>query len=141
VPWLYLAVKLSGAAYLVWLGIGIFRGAGRSSELPVIEPKSARRAFADSLLIEVLNPKTAIFFVAFLPQFVDPAAGLPVAAQFAILGTIANAMFSLADIACVLLADLVVSRLRGSGRAGRLVRRLSGGLMIGLGLRLALEPA
>ena len=78
VPPLFMAMKLAGAAYLVWLGLSLFRyrdpvGASR----PEFAPASATRAFAQSVAVEVLNPKTAIFFLAFLPQFVDVSAGLP----------------------------------------------------------------
>jgi threonine/homoserine/homoserine lactone efflux protein len=140
VPPLYFAVKLVGAAYLVWLGISLFRRRGEEDgAMPVIGPKSGRRAFFESVTVEVLNPKTAVFFLAFLPQFVDPAAALPVWAQFLILGTIVNLMFSSADIVCVALAGAVVSRLKRSGRAQRMVRRAGGALLVGLGLHLVLQ--
>jgi threonine/homoserine/homoserine lactone efflux protein len=78
VPMLYLAVKLAGAAYLVWLGISLFRAkAAGDAELPEITHKSGRRAFFESITVEVLNPKTAIFFLAFLPQFIDASAAFP----------------------------------------------------------------
>lgn len=80
VPTLYLVVKLAGAAYLIYLGFKMFRAArsaGTVSEtLPA--PKAGGRAFVESMLVEVLNPKTAIFFLAFLPQFIDAAASFPV---------------------------------------------------------------
>ncbi|WP_315919237.1 LysE family translocator [Mesorhizobium sp. SP-1A] len=140
VPPLYFAVKLVGAAYLVWLGISLFRRRGEEDgAMPVIGPKSGRRAFFESVTVEVLNPKTAVFFLAFLPQFVDPAAALPVWAQFLILGTIVNLMFSSADIVCVALAGAVVSRLKRSGRAQRMARRAGGALLVGLGLHLVLQ--
>src|SRR6476660_4874777 len=73
VPELYLALKLVGAAYLVWLGIGMLRNRGDGGEPQPAAWKSPGRAFVESMLVEILNPKAAIFFVAFLPQFVDPA--------------------------------------------------------------------
>lgn len=141
VPALYLAVKLAGAAYLVWLGISLFRGTGGSSAgLPHDLPrKSGRRAFAESVAVEVLNPKTAIFFLAFLPQFVDPAAALPVWAQLLILGTVVNLTFSLADIVCVLIAGRLVEAMRHSSRAQRMAQRLGGGVLVGLGVQMALQ--
>ncbi|MBW6421196.1 LysE family translocator [Rhizobium sp. XQZ8] len=140
VPMLYLIVKLLGAAYLVWLGISLFRArATGETELPEIGRKSGRRAFLESITVEVLNPKTALFFLAFLPQFVDASAAFPVWLQFAILGTICNLMFSSADIVCVFLAGAVVARLKRSGRAQRLVQRAGGALLIGLGAHLALQ--
>lgn len=140
VPVLYMAVKLAGAAYLVWLGISMFRARSDSDQaLSGIAPKSGRRAFFESITVEVLNPKTAIFFVAFLPQFVDASAAFPVWLQLAILGTIVNLMFSSADIVCVFLAGLLVARLRRSGRAKRLAQRAGGTLLVGLGVHLALQ--
>jgi threonine/homoserine/homoserine lactone efflux protein len=140
VPTLYMAVKLGGAAYLVWLGIAMFRArTDRDASMPEISAKSARRAFVESVAVEVLNPKTAIFFLAFLPQFVDPSAAFPVWVQFAILGTIVNLMFSSADIACVFLAGAILERLRRSGRARRLMQRAGGALLVGLGTHLALQ--
>jgi threonine/homoserine/homoserine lactone efflux protein len=133
-------VKLVGAAYLVWLGISLFR-AKRQGEttLAAVDPKSGRRAFIESISIEVLNPKTAIFFLAFLPQFIDPAAAFPVWLQFVLLGTIVNFTFSSADIVCVMLAGAIVSRLKRSNSAQRLVQRAGGAMLVGLGAHLALQ--
>ncbi|RVB27840.1 LysE family translocator, partial [Mesorhizobium sp. M7A.F.Ca.CA.001.07.2.1] len=120
VPTLYLAVKLVGALYLIWLGVSLFRKRVEGdAALPAIERKSARRAFFESITVEVLNPKTAIFFMAFLPQFIDASAAFPVWLQFVVLGTIVNLMFSSADIVCVFLAGAVIGRLRRSSRAQR----------------------
>ncbi|MDM9626779.1 LysE family translocator [Rhizobium sp. S152] len=140
VPVLYMAVKLIGAAYLVWLGISLFRGKQEGeTTLPGTEPKSGRRALFESFMIDVLNPKTAIFFFAFLPQFIDASAAFPVWLQFVILGTIVNVIFSSADIVCVFLAGAVIGRLRRSTSAQRLVRRLGGATLVGLGAHLALQ--
>lgn len=140
VPPLYLAVKLAGAAYLVWLGVSMLRRrGGGDADMPAVAPKSGRRAFLESMSVEILNPKTALFFLALLPQFVDPAASFPVWVQFLILGTIVNVMFSTADLVCVLLAGLVVERLRGSGRARRMMQRAGGVVLIGLGVHVALQ--
>ena len=117
VPTLYLAVKLAGAGYLVWLGLALLRRqAADAGQLPQVRRKSPRRAFAESVSVEVLNPKTAIFFMALLPQFVDPGAAFPVWLQFVVLGTLVNMMFSLADVVCVLLASRLVDRLQHSSR-------------------------
>ena len=140
VPLLYLVVKLAGAAYLVWLGISLFRArAAGDVELPEIAQKSGRRAFFESITVEVLNPKTAIFFLAFLPQFIDASAAFPIWLQFVILGTIVNLMFSSADIVCVLLAGAVITRLKRSSGAQRLMQRAGGALLVGLGAHLALQ--
>ncbi len=104
-----------------------------------IEPKSGQRAFFESMTVEVLNPKTAIFFVAFLPQFIDASAAFPVWLQFVILGTVVNLIFSSADIVCVFLAGALITRLRRSSRYQRLTQRAGGALLIGLGTHLALQ--
>lgn len=140
VPLLYLAVKLAGAAYLIWLGIALFRSAPAGEVgLPAVQPKSGRRAFAESIGVEVLNPKTAIFFMAFLPQFIDASAGFPVWLQFLVLGTIVNLTFSFADIVCVLIAGSLMARLKSSGRAQRWMQRAGGTVLVGLGLNVALQ--
>lgn len=142
VPVLYVAVKLAGAAYLVWLGLVMLRDRSNGGVVPPsFAPKSARRAFFESISVEVLNPKTAIFFLAFLPQFIDASAHSPVWLQFVVLGTIVNLMFSAADLVGVALAGTLVRRLRHSGGAQRLARRAGGIMMIGLGLRLALRES
>ena len=98
----------------------------------------ARRAFAESITVELLNPKVAVFYIAFLPQFVDPTATLPVALQFLILGVIVNAAFSSADIVTILLTDRVLKGVRRSGLGERIARFVGGSLLIGLGARMAL---
>lgn len=140
VPPLYLAVKLAGAGYLIWLGVSLFRAKTRGdAALPVMEAKSGRRAFFESVIVEVLNPKTAIFFLAFLPQFIDASAAFPVWVQFVILGTIVNVIFSSADIVCVMLAGMVTARLRRSSYVQHVMRRAGGAMLVGLGTHLALQ--
>lgn len=139
-PLIYMAVKLAGAAYLVWLGISLFRTPdrqGQTSVLPV--PKVGYRAFIESVSVEILNPKTIIFFTAFLPQFIDSQAFLPVWMQFTLLGLAVNFIFTFADVASVFLAGLIVSRLRQSGTVQRLTQKAGGTLLIGLGAHLALQ--
>lgn len=138
VPEAYTVLKLAGAAYLVWLGVQMLRGGG-SAEAPKVAPKSPRRAFAESIVVELLNPKVAIFFIAFLPQFVDPAGTLPVWLQSLILGVIVNFAFSSADLVTVFAASAVMTRLRKSGAAERAARWVGGGLLIGLGLKLGTD--
>lgn len=140
VPFIYIMVKLAGAAYLVWLGVSMFRAKVEDdAALPGIKAKSGRRAFVESVSVEVLNPKTAIFFMAFLPQFIDASATLPIWVQFLVLGTIVNLMFSSADLVCVFLAGAVVTRLRRSNHARRLMQRAGGAVLVGLGTHLALQ--
>ena len=142
VPTLYLVLKIAGAAYLVFLGLRmILRPDAEEAAHNAAAPpaRSPARAFRESVLVEVLNPKTAIFYLAFLPQFTDPAAALPLWAQLAILGTVVNVAFSSADVACVLLADRVTRWARGSQAAGRAAKRVGGGLLVALGANLALS--
>jgi threonine/homoserine/homoserine lactone efflux protein len=141
VPEAYTLLKIAGAAYLVWLGIAMLRAGNTSSEMPKIAPKSARRAFVESIAVELLNPKVAIFFIAFLPQFVDPAAALPIWAQSLILGIIVNLSFSSIDLITVFAATAVVTRLRKSGVAEKAARWIGGSLLIGLGLKLGTDKS
>jgi threonine/homoserine/homoserine lactone efflux protein len=142
VPVLYMAVKLGGAGYLVWLGIAMFRGKPEVAGGAVdVLPKSARRAFVESVAVEVLNPKAAMFYLAFLPQFVDVSAAYPVWLQLLLLGIVVNMAFSLADLAAVALAGTLTSRLRRSSRARRITQRIGGSVLIGLGAHLALRKS
>ena len=135
----FTVLKLVGAAYLVWIGVRTLRAA-REAATAGSAPAPARtgvsRAFRDGALVEALNPKTAAFFLALLPQFVDPAGD--VALQFVLLGAICVALNTAADVVVVFAA---VSARRGLGARPGLVRRLqqgSGVLLCGLGLSLAL---
>lgn len=136
IPPLFTAMKLVGAGYLIWLGIGYLR---RPRPTPRIsQGRTGVKGLRDSLLVEILNPKSALFFLAFLPQFTQAGAGLPVWAQIAILGLIVNLMFSLTDALMIEGAHRIARRLRGSARVPILLRRLGGGALIALGINLAL---
>ncbi|MEP0945155.1 MAG: LysE family translocator [Rhizobiaceae bacterium] len=140
VPSIYVFLKLVGAAYLVWLGIGLFRAKVDTSEASeVIKPKSASKAFVASAMVEIFNPKTALFFLAFLPQFTDPTVAFRVWAQLLILGTIVNVMFSSADVVCVLMSTKVMALMNRSQSANRLAHRFGGTLLVGLGINLAVS--
>lgn len=139
IPVLYGAMKLAGAAYLIWLGIR-FLVSRNISELHAplqADARSPRQAFWESAMVEILNPKTAIFYVAFLPQFTDPSAALPLWGQLLLLGTFVNVMFSSADLLCVLLAERITTALRGSPGTSKLANRIGGGILIALGINLA----
>ena len=137
VPEAYMAVKILGALYLIWLGIGIIRQRLDTSNLPHVAARSPRRAFFSSVLVEVLNPKAALFFLAFLPQFVDPAGALPVWSQLLILGIIVNLSFTVGDVLTVFLTSAVLARVRRSGFFQRALRYVGGSILIGLGAHLA----
>jgi threonine/homoserine/homoserine lactone efflux protein len=140
VPPLYTAVKLAGAAYLVWLGISMIRTKAAGADgAPEVVRKTGKRALVEGITVEMLNPKSAMFFLAFLPQFTDPAASLPVWAQFLVLGSIVNLMFALGDVVAVLLASSVVTRLGRVNRVQRAVQQVGGGILVALGVRLALH--
>lgn len=134
-PLLYGAIKLAGAVYLVWLGATMLLGVGKhAAHAEAAKPGVLR----DSIVVEVLNPKTALFFVTFLPQFVDPAVAMPMSLQFLMFGLLVNLALSVADIAAVFLASFTLGRLVGG--AGNLVPRACGSILIGLGLMLASQP-
>ncbi|MGJ4858978.1 LysE family translocator [Labrys sp. La1] len=139
VPIVYAGVKLAGALYLIWLGITLFRARQSADAGTIGGTRSARQAFAQSITVEVLNPKTALFFLAFLPQFVDGAASFPLWLQFAILGTVANVLFGLVDIVVVMLAAVIIGRLKRSSGVQRLMRRVGGAILVGMGVHLALQ--
>lgn len=140
IPTLYTVVKFAGAAYLVWLGVRLFvsREAPARS-LPDLATRETPPALRDSVIVEVLNPKTALFFLAFLPQFTDVDAAFPVWLQIAILGTIVNVMFSTTDVLCVLLAHRMRRFLGASTSLNRFARRVGGGILVGLGVNLAIS--
>ena len=139
VPPLYLALKFVGAAYLIWLGLQMIRTRNARVQAEPQTAKEPTRAFRQSVLVEVLNPKTALFFVAFLPQFSDPAAALPIWAQLLILGTVVNIMFSSADLLCVALAHRISTAVARSQRATARAKAVGGSILVGLGLAVALD--
>ena len=130
-------VKLGGAAYLIWLGIRTLRDRG-DEDLPE-ETGSARlsRAYAQGVIVNVLNPKTALFFLAFLPQFVDPAAGRP-APQMLILGALFVTLGVLSDGTYALVASRLGAWLRARPTFARNRRYVSGAAYITLGAVAAL---
>ncbi|WFP62108.1 LysE family translocator [Mesorhizobium sp. WSM4904] len=144
---LFTALKLIGAVYLVWLGFRTFQSARRETKtMPEGDAAApavgAGRAFREGVLVEALNPKTAAFFLAFIPQFVNLGAG-HVALQFMVLGFISVTLNTLADVVVASAASRI--REGAAGRSGviRRLREASGGAMIalGIGLAIAKRPA
>jgi threonine/homoserine/homoserine lactone efflux protein len=128
-------VKYAGAAYLVWLGIRMIRT--RNAELPVETFAPARGAFGQGVVTEVLNPKTALFFLSFIPQFISPRLG-HVFLQFLIFGTVSVALNTTADLVVVSLAVPLGRKLKASATFRRRQGVASGLGMIGLGAYVAL---
>ena len=92
--------------------------------------------FTQGVVTNVLNPKVALFFLAFLPQFVDPARGNPVT-QIVFLGLVFDLTGTLVNLGVAVGASRAASRLRQASRAGEILQKLTGALFVGLGLRLA----
>jgi len=132
-------LKLAGAAYLVWLGVGALRSPGATLEAEAAAaPAAAMRPYlVRGFVANAINPKVALFFLAFLPQFVDPARG-SAAAQTALLGTLFAAQTVLIFGAIGHYAGTLGGWLRGRPAVGRWLDRATGLLFIGLGIRLAL---
>ena len=128
-------VKYLGAAYLVYLGVRMLIRKQQDAGVQTVSAPGARRALLEGILVETLNVKTALFFLAFLPQFVAP--GEPLVPQLVLLGSICVALNTLVDVIAVLAAHrLLDSGAMHTARA-RLMARVSGITMIGLGLFLA----
>jgi threonine/homoserine/homoserine lactone efflux protein len=131
-------IKYAGAAYLVWLG---YRKLTRPSELArpgTLARQPLRRVFFDGVVVNVLNPKTALFFLAFLPQFVSPARG-SVSLQCAALGTLFVAIALCTDAAWAFLAGGAGAWLRRHPRLVARERYVSGSVYLGLGLATAVS--
>ena len=140
VPSLYLVVKYMGAVYLVWLGIKMFMAVpAQSVDMTSNMFDKSFRVFWQSASVEILNPKTAIFYIAFLPQFTDPNTAFPVWLQLLVLGAIVNVMFSSADAICVVLAARITALVQKVTTGARLVQRIGGVALVGLGIYLGLD--
>ncbi len=130
-------VKFAGAAYLVWLGIRMIRT--RNAEMTFAAAPS-QGAFRQGIFTEALNPKTALFFLSFIPQFIAPERG-HVFFQFVLLGAISVILNTTADLLVVLLAAPLERKLKASPRFRSRQRIASGVGMIGLGVYVALKPS
>jgi threonine/homoserine/homoserine lactone efflux protein len=130
------ALKLAGGAYLVVLGIKRLRQRDAVATPDAIGGRAHTSIFRQGLIVSALNPKTALFFLAFLPQFVDPDRGA-VALQVGILGLIFVSIALTSDAAYALLADLLAGRVRRGGSGARIRRLVSGGIFVALGISAA----
>lgn len=129
-------IKYAGAAYLIWLGIRVIRT--RNTERIVDTAGPSRGAFRQGILTEVLNPKTALFFLSFIPQFVAPAHG-HIFLQFAVLGCVSVSLNTAADLLVVTMASPLERKLKNNARFRRRQRTACGLGMISLGAYLALS--
>lgn len=132
----FTVLKLAGAAYLVWLGIKTFREAQHPLHLGATTMMSPNLAFREGIVVEALNPKTAAFFLAFLPQFVEPAHG-GVALQFVVLGLISVALNTLADLVVVYMAGSIKNGLHRRPALIKRMREGSAAVLCALGISLA----
>jgi threonine/homoserine/homoserine lactone efflux protein len=133
----FAVVKYLGAAYLIWIGIRTLMAGEPDADAPAPPPERLGRVFRDGFVVNLLNPKTAIFFLAFLPQFVDPARAavhwqiLALGLTFMGLGILSDGMFALA-------AGTAGAFLRRSRGFLRIQRWFAGTSFIGLGVAAAL---
>jgi len=129
-------VKYLGAAYLVYLGIRMLLQKNRNYAVGPVASGGPRRALLEGVVVEALNVKTALFFLAFLPQFVVPTE--PLVPQLVLLGSICVALNTLVDVVAVFAADRLLESDAARAARARLLGRISGFTMIGLGAYLAL---
>jgi threonine/homoserine/homoserine lactone efflux protein len=127
----FTAVKLVGAAYLVAVGIRRISSGEQDGEIQSV-PAPHRELYVQGVVVNVLNPKTALFFLAFLPQFVDPARGA-IWPQVAFLGILFALIAFASDVSYALLADLLAGKLRRTGGGAKARRWVSGGIFVALG--------
>jgi len=136
----FATVKYFGAAYLCFLGIRMILEARRDNKVELSIPRRAGSALWQGVMTEVLNPKTALFFLSFIPQFVNHTRG-HVFEQFVVLGAISVTLNTSADIVVTMLAGPLGQRIRESARFRKRQRTATGAVMIGLGAYLALGEA
>jgi threonine/homoserine/homoserine lactone efflux protein len=133
-------VKLAGAGYLIYLGIMAFRSSGKPEHLSGLEPRSTRRIFWQGAMVNILNPKTALFFLAFVPQFIDPTRGSP-ALQLALLGGLFILAGLVSDSTYALVAGAAGTRFLGTESWRRGQSYVAGTIYTGLGVAAAFTGA
>jgi threonine/homoserine/homoserine lactone efflux protein len=135
----FAVVKYAGAGYLIYLGVRMIASARSEVDIELASLPVRRSPFWQGIATEVLNPKTAIFFLAFIPQFVNRASGS--FSQFLLLGTISVALNTCADLMVIVLASPIGARLRNSAKLRRQQRTATGLTLVGLGAYLALSDS
>jgi threonine/homoserine/homoserine lactone efflux protein len=136
VPLAYQLIRYAGAAYLVYLGIGALTHAMPLDRVVALEPTPLGAIFRQGVVTNVLNPKVALFFLAFLPQFIDPSRGNP-AFQIMVLGLLFNTSGTLVNLGVAALSSGATGWLRRRERSARALQRVTGTIFIALGVRLA----
>jgi threonine/homoserine/homoserine lactone efflux protein len=132
----FTAVKLVGAAYLIVVGIRRILAGDSEGTQPRALSAPLRRIYRQGVIVNVLNPKTALFFLAFLPQFVDPQRGA-IWPQVAVLGVIFVSVAVLSDMTYALVSDAIAGRIRRTGTGAKVRRWLTGGVFVALGITAA----
>lgn len=131
----FTVVRWAGAGYLTYLGVRELRGrtvaAAGSESLAHAASASRLQLFRDGVLVDLLNPKTALFFIAFLPQFVDPGRG-PAATQILVLGLCFVGLAALCDSCYAVAADHLAARVRGSVSVQRRINGATGCVYVGM---------
>jgi threonine/homoserine/homoserine lactone efflux protein len=128
-------VKYLGAAYLIWIGIRTLMGRDPDADAPVVPAEPLRRVFRDGFVVNLFNPKTAIFFLAFLPQFASPARG-DIVLQMLLLGAIFIVCAFASFVVISLLAGSLSSWLRRSSGGQIVLNRVAGLIFVGLAAKL-----
>ncbi len=129
-------LKYLGAAYLIYLGIRLLLRKDQQFTVDTVPSRGVRRALFEGIVVEALNVKTALFFLAFLPQFVSPSE--PLVPQLVLLGSICVALNTLVDVLAVFASDRLLKSDAARAARARLLTRVSGVTMLGLGAYLAL---
>jgi threonine/homoserine/homoserine lactone efflux protein len=136
----FAVVKYAGAGYLAFLGVRMVLSARKDAELEVPLGLSRRNPLWQGIATEVLNPKTAIFFLAFIPQFVNRAGGA-MFWQFLVLGTVSVGLNTTCDLMVTAMAAHIGARLRASATLRRRQRTVTGLTLIGLGAYVAIADS
>jgi len=132
----YNLVKYLGAAYLVYMGIRLLLRKDQALTVEPVTSQGTRRSLYEGIVVETLNVKTALFFLAFLPQFVSP--GKPLVPQLMTLGSICVILNTMVDVIAVFAADRLLKSGAARAARARLLTRVSGVTMLGLGAFLSL---
>lgn len=134
--WAFSVLKYIGALYLIYLGVNMLRRPVTAADRqPDVQTKGVLHVFLEGVLVETLNIKTAVFFLAFLPQFIDPEAS-PVL-QLILLGSICVSMNTFVDVLAVLWANRLLNSTTIQSAKVKLLNRVSGSVLVALGVVLA----